>query len=381
MYQKMFSSGDPDVYVPSEAGSSMTVFHTPPQTPRKAPRMVMEVVIPTRKSTKQYSSSPVNERTESTTLRSRRTRVREPSPARSDSSISLGSYMYRSPKKKRTWRRKRPSTTAEGEQARPRKPRNRKCDKQRAATEASQHEHTRVSVPPLAAPITADPQFYPRSPSISPFKSRASLPSIVPGLKININLESARLETIQAQESARGYDIYHYWPTPPGSGSAKARVGNALNTPTASSSPEPRAPLYAPLEAGSSTGLGTQEHDKLYEEPRWTPWKSVPAPQNLGVPSNLTPFSPLTTDRSHPSFAETVEAELYTASPEVNKLARLGLQTALAELVDRYDYPLEGVSKLYRSKGCLEETERVLRQLRSTADDLIAMTNAAFAVE
>ncbi|KAL5631923.1 hypothetical protein ACGC1H_000073 [Rhizoctonia solani] len=376
----MFSSGDSNVYVPPEVGSSMTVFHTPPQTPRKTPKMMMEVVIPTRKPTKRHSPSPVNERTEPTTRRSRRTRVRGSSPARSDSSISLGSYPYLSPQKKRPWRRKRPSTTAEGKQARPRKRRNRKRDQQRAATEINQHEHTAVSVPLLTAPVTADVQSHPRLPSISPFR-RALLPLTAPGMRININLESARLETIQAQESARGYDIYHHWPTPPGSGSPKARVGNALNTPTASCPSEPRAPLYAPHEAGSSTGPGTQERDRLHRAHSWTPRESMSVPQNLGVPSNLTPVSPLTTDRSHPSFAGPVEAELCAVSPEVNKLARLGLQTALAELVDRYDYPLEAVSKLYRSKGCLEETERVLRQLRSTQDELRAMTNAAFGVE
>ncbi|CAE6473265.1 unnamed protein product [Rhizoctonia solani] len=319
--------------------------------------------------------------TEPTTLKSGRIRARDPSPARSDSSISLGTHWYSSPKKKRTWRRKRPSATEEGKPAVPRKRYNRKRGQQRVTTQTSRDEHITTArldpVPPLAAPIAVDVQ--PR-PSTSPFKSRARLPSAAP--RIRINLESARLETIQAQESARGYDIYHHWPTPPGSGSVKSRVGNALNTPTTSSSPEQRTHLYAPNDVGSSTGPETREHDKLHGEPRWTPWASVSAPQKLGVSlKDTTLLTPLTTDRPYTSFAEPLEMKLGIVDPELIKLAQLGLQTRLRDLVEQYDYPLEKVSKLYRSNGCLEETERVLKQLRSKQDELRVMTKAAFGVE
>ncbi|KAG8731908.1 hypothetical protein FRC11_001653 [Ceratobasidium sp. 423] len=358
----------------------MTVFHTPPQTPRKARKMVVEVVIPIPKPAKQRPPSPVDEMTEATTFGPRHRRVREASPARSDSSISLGTHWHISPKKKRTWRRKRPNTTADGEQAEPRKRRWRKRDRPRTTIQTGQDEHITTTqpgpAPPLIAPISPDSPPRPRSPSMSPFQPRAR-PTSSP-LRMRINLESARLETIQAQESARGYDVYDHWPTPPGSGGAKARVGNALNTPTTSYS-EPRTQLYAPNDGGSSTGLGTQEYDKRLREQAWTSEARVSIPQKPFVPlKDLAPLTPLTNDRPYTPFTGPLEAELDTVGPEVNRLARLGLQTALQELVERYEFSLDNVSRLYRLKGCLGETERELKELRRKEDELVTMKNAAF---
>ncbi|CAE6505068.1 unnamed protein product [Rhizoctonia solani] len=374
MYSAMFSSGASGSYVPSEAGSFATTFHTPPQSPRKAPKMVVEVVIPVRKTAKTRSSLPVDGTTEPTGPGSRRRRVRETSPARSDSSISLGTYWYMSPKKKRrTLKRKRPSTTVEAEQLKPER-RFKRRGRQRKVPSHGQEGHIGTTkpgpAPPLAEPIAHDLQPRPGSPSTPASKPRAHLPWSAPGMRIN--LESARLETIQAQESARGYDIYHHWPTPPASGSTKTRVVNGLNTPSTPSYPEPRMQLYASSKVGSSTGPGTREHDRILGEHDRTLGARVPT---SGVPSealkSFAPHTPLTIDRSRPTFARPLEEELGTVGPEVNKLARLGLQTALRELAERYDFPLENISKLYRSKGNLEETEVVLSELR-------LMTNAVF---
>ncbi|KAH7336006.1 hypothetical protein B0J17DRAFT_668689 [Rhizoctonia solani] len=362
MYSAMFSSGASGSYVPSEVGSSVTVFYTPPQTPRKAPKMVVEVVIPVRKTAKTRSSLP-----EPATLKSQRLRVRETSPARSYSSISLGTHWHMSPKKKRrTWERKRPSTTVEDEQTKPRR-RFKRCRRPPKVPSRDQEEHIRTThlepVPPLAEPLVQQP--HPRSPSTPLFKPRVHPPSSAPGMRIN--LESARLETIQAQESARGCDIYHHWPTPPGSGSTKTRVGNWLNTLSTPCYSEPRIHLYASNNAGSSTGPGTGEHNEMLGEQDRTLEARVPIPRRPSVTSKMfAPLTPFMIDRSRP--------QLGTVGPEVNKLARLGLQTALGELADRYDFPLENISKLYRSKGSLEETEVVLKQLR-------LMTNAAFGSE
>ncbi|CAE6501134.1 unnamed protein product [Rhizoctonia solani] len=325
----------------------------------------------------------VDETTEPTTFGPKRLQVREPSPARSDSSISLGTHWHTSPKKKRTWRRKRPNTTADGEQAEPRKRRHRRRNQPQTTIQTGQDEHITTTQPdpvsPLIAPISRDPPPRPRSPSMSPFQPRVRATSSAPRMKIN--LESARLETIQAQESARGYDVYDLWPTPPGSGSAKPRIGNALNTPTTPFF-EPRTQLYAFDNMGSSTGPGTREYGQRFREPSWTPGAHVSIPQKPFMPLNaLTPLTPLTNDRPYPPFVGPLEAELDTVGPEVNRLARLGLQTALRELVERYEFPLDNVSKLYRLKGCLEETERVLKQLRRTEDDLRTMKSAAFGNE
>ncbi|CAE7128275.1 unnamed protein product [Rhizoctonia solani] len=359
MHQNMFSSGDSDVYVPSEVSSSATTVHTPPRTPRKPLKMVMEVVIPVYKP-RQHPVSPVSSRPE---RRSRSIPTRDATPARSDSSVSLGTFSYTTPPKKRIRRRKRPSAAeGEEEQDKPRKRVYRKTSQWWATIKTSRAEHTAVNPADPAAPVTIDVQ----PPSTSP----SYKPRLAPTPKIN--LESARLEAIQAQESARGYDdFYHHWPTPPGS-NVKTRTGGMLNTPATSSPLESRVQLYASNDAGSSTGLGTREYEMI--RGTWARVQKVP-------PSSPALLTPTTADRSYPSFADPVEAKLGTLGSEVNRLARIGLQTALGELVERYDYPFESISKLYRLKGCLEETEMVLQQLRSTEDELRAMTDAAFGAE
>ncbi|CUA74830.1 hypothetical protein RSOLAG22IIIB_05725 [Rhizoctonia solani] len=375
MSQKRISSGDSDCYAPSEASSFISVVGTPPQRPKKAPKIVMEVVIPVPKSTKRRPPSPVDEKTTPSTGKPKRRRVREPSPARSDSSVSLGTYWYEPPKKKRTRTRRKPSTTAEGEQVKPRKRPYRRRNRSQALSQTAQNEHIPTTclepVPSPAIPVTADVQSRPRSPSVPPFKPRARPISVTP--RVKINLESARLETIQAQESARGYDIYHCWPTPPGSDTPKPRVQNALNTPTTSSPLESRARVYTPNDASSSTGLGTLEYNELYGERGRTPWGSMPGSPK--PPSNIALLSPLMADRLYALFPGPAEAGLGASGPEVNKLARSSLQTALRELVEQYHYPLENVSKL------LEKTGRELRQLRTTQEVLKVLVNEALGDE
>ncbi|KAJ1305761.1 hypothetical protein OPQ81_010491 [Rhizoctonia solani] len=111
----MFSSNDSNFDVPSETSSSMITFCTPPQTPRKTRKMVVEVVIPIQKSAKRHSSSPVDEVADLATRRPGRIRISDPSPARSDSSISLGTHWHISPNKKRRRNRKGRDAAAEGE--------------------------------------------------------------------------------------------------------------------------------------------------------------------------------------------------------------------------------------------------------------------------
>jgi hypothetical protein len=71
-------------------------------------------------------------------------------------------------------------------------------------------------------------------------------------------------------------------------------------------------------------------------------------------------------DRPLPSFAQLIESEFDDIDPaEANKLFRLGLQTALEKLADRYGVPMNVVSELYRKQGCLEETEKLLSSFRA----------------
>ncbi|QRW25046.1 hypothetical protein RhiXN_06995 [Rhizoctonia solani] len=381
------SSGDSESYVASETGRSSAILNTPPQTPHKTRKMVMEVVIPIPKRARERSPS-VGEG-QATTARRVRACPRGSSPARSDSSVSLGTYWHVTPVKKRPRNPGKPRTKPKREQTKSGKRRIQVRGPRGATIEstldrpvtATRPRPALSTLPPLppSAPTefaTADSDSHPRIPSASPFKSRSQLTPKASGIRIN--LESARLETIQAQESARGCDTYEhtYWSTP-ASGTARTRLTHALNTPAMSTYSESSTPLYAFSTAGSSTGPGTRERDIVLERHNWTPPPPVSAPQR--VPTAINIPTPVTEDRPRLSFNEVVETEFDTVSPgEANKLFRLGLQTALGKFVEQYGFPMDKVSKLYRSKGCLEETERVLKKLRATEDELREMETAAF---
>ncbi|CAE6437776.1 unnamed protein product [Rhizoctonia solani] len=368
----MSSGGDSDIYVSSEASSPLAVFHTPPQTSRKPRKMVMEVVIPVPNPAK-GRPPPAAEEAQSITRRRMRAGARDPSPDHSDSSVSLGTHWHITPKKKRTRKPRKSRIRTEGEQVKSRIRPGRERKSQGAMTQTNLENPTSISQPdlippPPGEPVALDSELKPRFPSTSPFKPRSFPSSNTPGMRIN--LESARLETIQAQESARGYDTYDYmyWPTPPDSSSTNTRVTNTLNTPTMSSYSEPRTQLYAFSNAGSSIGPGTRERDRILEERNRSPRIPVSVPY-----SSRTSFkylTPMSDNRTRTSFTELIEAELDTVDPaEANKLFRLGLQTALGKLVEQYGFPMDDVSKLYRTTGLSADPHHIAKRKRLIAEE------------
>ncbi|KAF8750809.1 hypothetical protein RHS01_09175 [Rhizoctonia solani] len=108
------SSGDSESYVASETGRSSAILNTPPQTPHKTRKMVMEVVIPIPKRARERSPS-VGEG-QATTARRVRACPRGSSPARSDSSVSLGTYWHVTPVQKRPRNPGKPRTKSKREQ-------------------------------------------------------------------------------------------------------------------------------------------------------------------------------------------------------------------------------------------------------------------------
>jgi hypothetical protein len=293
--------------------------------------------------------------------------IKNASPAHSDSSVSLGTNWHVSPKKK--WRRTKKTSAITVENQ----------SKTRAKGKAKEQSTTGKGV--------ASVRFETTSPFATPIVPRqtTSTPRL-PSSAIRINLESARLDHIQAQESNRAtYDIF----APQSSSSTEDQPAHDLGR-TRSPLNLKGLQLYAPGKAGSSTAPGTQEwlkarvdlgntgqlrdpHRQVHAASTFTPLK---ASSTRPVPSQVTNLlNPPKRERLITSpLAEGTDATLPNVSftdPDYDRWARVGLRVALEEVVRCYGFPLDMVEKVYESKGSIEETARFLEHWKNYMEEAL----------
>lgn len=341
-------------YVPS-----IITIDSPARTlPSKGTAMRLEVVIPVpRKSSACDRLDNIFKTTDSLSQSEEgqrsRSRIKDVSPIRSDSSVSLGTSWHISPKKKKIRRRAVGLTNGRN---------GVKSKKLKERSIAGKASAPSVRFEPISSSLPANIPLATSTPRL-------------PSGSLRINLDSARLDHILAQESDRDTFI-------PAS-SPSYTYNQHTRGPKHRESPlfQTGSRLYASSGAGSSTAPGTQEWLKARIERLGG--KTPPQDSSRGGSAasrpvlarslSTRPISSQLTDLLDAPKKDNISASssalgansaflpnISFSDPDYDLWARVGLRVALEEIVQLYGFPLDIVEKVYESKGSVAETTQFL---------------------